>query len=317
MKKIKNILLLIILLSVIQNKINAQSFSKLTTAFIIFSKVINKYTSTVIYDKNLNKYIIGFSENLDKSTIDIDKIKLVDTSWEKDNTIVIPFENNHFFYQNSTFINIDKPKLIELDNKIYIVFSADNKYRNNGNSFFQFNLVDFNLQNNYNITLKEGYPPIKVYDTLYSKNLDNNLLQKEFLLKYIKKSRLLYKKKKGDDNIDATQNFEAKFALINKDDLEGSGRGPSLFKTTYYSKDILKYFGEYNEIENSYFIIYFNYKKGLIGYDKINKKYYPIFLANDKINKPEFINDYVIRFNYSYGDAFRIYDLANFTYEFH
>jgi hypothetical protein len=217
---------------------------------------------------------------------------------------------------------IDSFKVTTIDKHQYIYFlSKDKEMGTIGAeiSTLRFNLFDPTINRLYTL----NYEGTDKTDSLIDGNFLNidSLSSFPSLLNYledkVKNCKFIYRPNKEDLDINNPKNFEKKWEVDNPDFpsliIKGvpidSDEIPNM-KFTFYSGDLFSFYDQEHTgkvVESGmYKILYFNIGGDIIGYDKNQKKYFPIWviyaatIANC-CNDITFINDYTIKIGRSDG----------------
>lgn len=219
---------------------------------------------------------------------------------------------NIIFYKLSKFANawqidIQKPlyndelsactffkevEIVTIQNKQYLYFIYSQGELGNAVSYeyLNFNLYSINDLQLFTLTY-EGTPIYDKNDSLIQINgefsnikvLKNNQEILKFFEKKAAKSTLIYRPTEKDLDINNVNNFDKKWHIDNSNiknvwDVEFNIYQEPL-KTTYYDKSIFPSDIEpTNNIENNRYKIISFFRGNILGYDKIKKKYFPIWL---------------------------------------
>lgn len=225
-------------------------------------------------------------------------------------------------------------EIATIGNKPYLYFFYCLSPMGNAISFVDLNFSLFSLMDFQLTTLNYGGDP--VYDNKDNlqqikgefTNLDK-LNGKPELLSYLEgkasKSKLVYRAKNKDLEINSSDNYEKKWQVDNSsiktvwDVKDNTFEEP--LRTTYYDKNIFptKRGQIFGNIENSKYKVVALFRNNIVGYDKTKKKYFPIWIesCSHGCNKEiSFANETTLKIVYSESrDEIITVDLAKMTYK--
>lgn len=231
----------------------------------------------------------------------------------------------------STFY--DDFEVVTIKNKSYLYFlycltEMGNAVSYSSLNFGLYSLTDFKLTTlNY---AGEPYHDDKGAIQLIKGDFNNldKLTDSPEILKFLEdkasKSSIIYRATSQDLDMDNIANYEKKWEVDNSNIksvwkvTENTFEAP--LKVTFYDKNIFPS-KEYinSSIENSKFIVIALFRNNILGYDKLKKKYFPIWVescshgCNKKI---AFINDTTLSIKYTESDNETvIVDLSKMTYK--
>jgi len=217
---------------------------------------------------------------------------------------------------------IDSFKVVAIDKHQYIYFLS--KHKEMGTigaeiSTLRFNLFDPSINRLYTLNY-EGTD--KTDNSIDGKFLNiDSLSSYPSLLNYLENKvtncKYIYRPKTEDLDINNSKNFEKKWemgnpdfpSLMNKGKPIDSSEIPNM-KFTFYLDDLFSLYDQEHTgkvIESSmYKILYFNIGGDIIGYDKNQKKYFPIWTIYPATicnccNDVSFLNDFTIKIERSDG----------------
>jgi len=256
------------------------------------------------------------------------KLRKFANTWRVD--IQKPIFTEEFTY--SEFYN--DFEISTIVNKPYLYFLYESSPMGNAVSytnlnFSLFSLIDFQLT-----ILDYGGEPV------YDSNGNSQHIKGDFtnidklsstpdLLKFLEnkasKSSIVYRATNKDLEMNNAINYEKKWQVDNSKIKSvwstKENTNEEALKITYYSKSIFPTEQNYisGSIENSKFKIVSLFRNNILGYDKIKKKYFPLWVesCSHGCNKDvTFINDTTLRITYSEAnEEMIIVDLTNMTYK--
>ncbi|MCU7490547.1 MAG: hypothetical protein HF312_02690 [Ignavibacteria bacterium] len=235
--------------------------------------------------------------------------------------ILTEFANN---WQEEICIDLlDLPKIedaeiVKLGNVEYVYYCATGCTK--GGCFADFNLVSIPKMEEYSIDfLGEN---IGEYDEM--SQIDPNLKNNKKLLGYLEKkvtlSKIFHKKSAAELDINYFKNYKKKWRIKNSHiySLLTSIKGTCEIVFPHYTADLfntVKHGDIWDKIENSKYIIISFYKDNIIGYDKIKKSYFVIWVPEDPYSwlpNVKFVSDNIIKMFESEDDPY-IVDLEKNT----
>lgn len=213
-----------------------------------------------------------------------------------------------------TYLKIDSTNLyqIKINNKSYLYYSTYTEFMGTAaiDRDVYFNLLD--LQSLQLHTLRYNGRNGKLCedcidgDFVPNPKLDNVPDIKLALLKASEKSPFIYHPTEKERNIYYYLNYEKKWDADNKADnhmSHGAGTISDTIYSTYYKESLfdLDENSDDARIENDRYIVITFTNSNILAYDKIKKKYFPVYIescvafCNKKIS---FINEHTIRVEY-------------------
>jgi hypothetical protein len=195
-------------------------------------------------------------------------------------------------------------------------------------NFALFSLTDFQLT-----TLDYGGDPI--YDDKLKlkqikgdfKNLDK-FNDKPELLSFLEgkasKCPLVYRATNSDLDMNSSANYEKKWEIDNSKIKSVWDNKNNIYdeplRTTYYEKNIFPSDQGFinGRVENNKYIVVSLFRNNILGYDRVKKKYFPIWVESctHGCNKTiSFVKETILQITYSEADNQKIFvDLSKMTY---
>lgn len=201
---------------------------------------------------------------------------------------------------------LDTFQLVYIEKKPYIYFQLLENFAGTASAGFStisFNLFDI-ISGQFLSLLYEGKDKDEntVEGEFTNKGEFNNaLLILNFLEDKASKSKSIYKPSKKELVSDNSKNYEKKWKVDNSnipDIYSAKGVKEGILKLTYYKKELMPFAEALNKIESSEFIIVSYFRNNVIGYDKKQKKYFPIWIegCNHCCNKEiSFVDDWTVK----------------------
>ncbi|MFD3408829.1 hypothetical protein SKC37_09195 [Aquirufa sp. HETE-83D] len=197
-------------------------------------------------------------------------------------------------------------EIIELDNKAYLYFIYSTGPVGNAISYVDYN---FSLVSLKDLTISE-----LVYQELGDESDFINIedfKDKPTVLKYLEeraaKSEFIKKPSGVELDVNNPVNFEKKWKIDNANIStvwEGNTAINNNIKVTYYPENIFpdEKNSSFSKIENETYLIISMFRNDVLGYDKVKKKYFPIWVesCSHGCNKEiEFIDNNKLKITYS------------------
>lgn len=213
------------------------------------------------------------------------------------------FRNVNFHYDYGENYDFE---ITLIKNKSYLYLLYDTHEMGNalGSTKYNFSLIalsDFNLTN----LIYEVYDSGEKEDFININEFKSNSIVLKFLEDKAKKSNFIYRPTFQDLDINDPINYEKRWRLDNNLrsiwDIKNNLKNKKI-NVTYYTRSIFpKDFTYEQSIENAGFKIINGFRSDILGYDKLKKKYFPIWFdygchgCNKKI---EFINSSTLKITY-------------------
>lgn len=212
-----------------------------------------------------------------------------------------------------------------IDNRAYLYFVYVTGPVGNAVSYANYN---FTLVSLSDFTISElVYQELHLSDERDFINLED-FKDKPIILKYLEeraaKSKFVYKPTKEDLDMDNPKNYEKRWEIDNPNIStiwDGNSAINNTLKVTYYTKNIIpkEMPSIFSKKENKKYIIFALFRSDILGYDKLKKKYFPIWVesCSHGCNKDiEFIGNDKLKIIYSESQGETIVvDLLSMNFE--
>ncbi len=225
-------------------------------------------------------------------------------------------------YETIGFDELDF-ELTEIEDKQYLYFIY---ITGNVGSALSYSNFNFSLVSLSDLTISK-----LVYQEIGDErdfiNLDD-FKNKPLILKYLEEkaanSEYVHKPSAEDLDMNNPKNFEKKWAIDNPNIStvwDGNTALNNFIKVTFYDENIFPKEGDvsFSKIENSRFVIVTLFRNNILGFDKVKKQYFPIWVENcsHDCNKDiEFVGSNKLKIIYSeFNGATIIVDLNTFNFE--
>jgi hypothetical protein len=259
-----------------------QSQTKDQKARQIFKSVVNVEPAYIVYDEYLKDFIIAVYPDTgwNKGIFRVDKIMNINGSWKK----AASLENGNGNWEEELS---DTSFIVELDRQQYWCFLTSYRSVATRSYVLSFYLLEVNFENIYSLNVEtfETAGSANTVSIEYSDNLKGTSIQKKYLDELVRNSDKVYKPTAEDLNINSVVNFVKKFESLNNHILGyflyGMNSPKSInFKPVFYDEKLFDHSNCNEKLENVNYIICFEYKLGLILFDKALRKYSLIYLSN-------------------------------------
>jgi hypothetical protein len=328
----KYILFTIIFLIFIScNNVENSKISKNEATRIFIDLVKTKPINCVVATIKDNGYIICLAkknevnDSLGSEIFTLYKLSKFANKWRiEDSKEVIKekFRYINFHYDDGKNYDFEIT-LIKDKAYLYLFFDTHEMGNALGSTKYNFTLIalsDFNVTN----LIYEAYDTGDKEDFINLKEFKSNSIVLKFLEEKAKKSKFIYRPTFQDLDINDPINYEKRWRLDNNLrsiwDMKNNLKNEKINVTYYTSSIFPKDFPDEQSIENVDFKIINGFRSDILGYDKLKKKYFPIWFDNGchGCNKKiEFINSSTLKITYiESNNEMILVDLNQMIYDF-